>query len=334
MNNKPKKKNIILRIGITIVLCVGALFIIGAAYQFIASQLDKNKLTPPGELIQVDDRSMHLYCTGSGSPTVILEAGAGDYALGWAWVQPEIAQHTRVCSYDRAGLGFSDPAEEPRDSKAIANDLVTLLENAGIEGPYILVGHSRGGLFVRQTAALIPDQVVGMVLVEAKNENELNVLPTEFNSFVDKATLQQNDMCINFAPFGIVRLFGFTHRPGLPAEYVELDDALRDKLQFCKTMDVEYTAQALNFSNMESLGDLGDLPLIVIARGEGINPAQLPGLSEETVSEVEEGWMKLQQELSTLSSNSEYWIAENSTHNVHIEQPEIVIQAILTLLSE
>lgn len=334
MNNKSKKKNIILRIGITIILCVGALFFIGAAYQFITSQLDKNRLTPPGELIQVDDRSMHLYCTGSGSPTVILEAGAGDYALGWAWVQPEIAQYTRVCSYDRAGLGFSDPAEEPRDSKAIANDLVTLLENTGIEGPFILVGHSRGGLFVRQTAALIPDQVVGMVLVEAKNENELDVLPTEFNNFVDKATLQQNDMCINFAPFGIVRLFSFTHRPGLPAKYVELDDALRDQLQFCKTMDAEYAAQALNFTNMESLGDLGDLPLIVIARGEGINPAQLPGLSEETVSEVEEGWMKLQQELSTLSSNSEYWIAENSTHNVHIEQPEIVIQAILALLSE
>jgi pimeloyl-ACP methyl ester carboxylesterase len=111
-------------------------------------------------MVDVGGYKLHIYCPGEGSPTVILEAAFPGTVENWSWVQPEVARATRACAYDRASMGWSEPGPEPRDAQHIANDLHTLLENAGLEGPYVFVGHSLGGLWVRQYVAQYPDELV------------------------------------------------------------------------------------------------------------------------------------------------------------------------------
>src|SRR5918998_6014843 len=136
-----------------------ALAVIGAIYQAIATEIDQRTYTPPGKLVDVGDHSLHINCVGQGSPTVILEAANGGMSAHWTRVQQEVAQTTRVCAYDRAGLGWSEPGPEPRDAKQISSELHPLPANAaGTEGPYVLVGHSYGGLYARMFAAQYPEQ--------------------------------------------------------------------------------------------------------------------------------------------------------------------------------
>jgi hypothetical protein len=126
-----------------------ALIVLGVIYQVIATETDRRAYLPSGQLYTVDGHQMHIVCKGEGSPTVILEAGAGHFSTLWAWVQPAVAQSTRVCAYDRAGYGWSEPGPEPRDAQQIATELHALLDMAEIEPPYVLVGHSLGGIYVR-----------------------------------------------------------------------------------------------------------------------------------------------------------------------------------------
>ena len=123
----------------------------------------------PGRLIDVGGHRLHLHCTGSGSPTVVLEPGAGDFSSAMGWISPAVARDTRVCVYDRAGRGWSEPADSPQDGTQIASDLHTLLQRGNVPGPYVLAGHSFGGLYVLTFAARYPDEVAGMVLVDSTN---------------------------------------------------------------------------------------------------------------------------------------------------------------------
>jgi pimeloyl-ACP methyl ester carboxylesterase len=136
-----------------------------------------NLLSPPGRLVDIGGYRLHLDCQGTGSPTVILEAGLGDPAISWSGVQPALARSARVCSYDRAGLGSSDPGPFPRDPMRETGELHTLLSRAGLAPPYVLVGHSYGGDLTRLYAARFPQGVVGLVLVEAANEDQWWKIP-------------------------------------------------------------------------------------------------------------------------------------------------------------
>jgi pimeloyl-ACP methyl ester carboxylesterase len=137
----------------------------------------------PGNLVNVGGYEMYLHCIGTGTPTVVMEAGFNDVAETWSLVQPEVANFTRVCAYDRAGLGKSDSGSEPRDSYQIIKELHNLLNKAGFEGPYVLVGHSLGGIYMRLFADYYPAEVVGLVLVDSAHIDDPNrckeVLPPE-----------------------------------------------------------------------------------------------------------------------------------------------------------
>ena len=137
-------------------LIVVALALTGVAYQGIATMVDAHRYPPPGRLVDVGGYRLHVYCTGSGRPTVVLDALFPGTVSNWAWVQPQIARTTRVCAYDRAGLGWSDRGPGPRDARQHARELHTLLTRAQITGPYVLVGHSLGGLSVREFAEEYP----------------------------------------------------------------------------------------------------------------------------------------------------------------------------------
>src|SRR5918994_5415779 len=147
------------------VFALMALAAIGGGYETVSEALDEDP-PMPGQLIDVGGHSLHLRCSGSGSPTVVLEPGAGLMSSTLGWIVPAVARETRVCVYDRAGHGWSEPADSPQDGAQIATDLHTLLERGNVPGPYVLAGHSFGGLYVQSFAAQYPDDVAGLVLVD------------------------------------------------------------------------------------------------------------------------------------------------------------------------
>src|ERR687897_2419342 len=163
-------RRVIRRIGMALVGFVGALLalaVAGAIYQAIATQLAERAYPPPGEMVDVGGYSLHIDCVGQGGPTVVLDAGSGGFSAQWVRVQRQVSGTTRVCAYDRAGMGWSEMGPDPRDAKQISSELHTLLSKAGIDGPHVLVGHSFGGLYMQTYAARYPDEVAGVALVDS-----------------------------------------------------------------------------------------------------------------------------------------------------------------------
>ena len=158
----------------------------GASYQFFSNRRDLRLHPPPGQMIDIGGYRLHLYCTGQGLPTVVFDSGLSDDSITWYKVQPEIAKVARSCSYDRAGLGWSDPSPLPRTSRVVAEELHRLLKSAKIEGPLILVGHSLGGLNIRMFAALYPMDTAGVVLVDSAYPDQYKRLPVEVQSYNEK----------------------------------------------------------------------------------------------------------------------------------------------------
>ena len=166
-----------------LVLAVLGIASVGGGYQTVRESLEAKAYPPPGQLIDVGGHRLHLYCTGSGSPTVVLEPGHGGSSSDFGWITPAVARETRVCVYDRAGRGWSDAADGPQDGAHIAADLHTLLERAHVPGPYVLAGHSFGGLYIQSFAAQFPDQVAGMVLLDSTAPNPGPAQPTDTESY-------------------------------------------------------------------------------------------------------------------------------------------------------
>jgi pimeloyl-ACP methyl ester carboxylesterase len=167
-------------LGLVVALLV--LAVAGATYQAIATERAERAYPPPGQMVDVGGHSLHINCVGQGSPTVVLDAGSGAFSAHWVRVQREVSGTTHVCSYDRAGMGWSEMGPEPRGTKQISSELHTLLKGANIEGPYVLVGHSFGGLYVRTYAARYPDEVAGVVLVDSSSPKQVSHQPVTRDS--------------------------------------------------------------------------------------------------------------------------------------------------------
>src|SRR5579862_7185556 len=179
----------------------------GMIYQNIFEARDRRFNPMAGKRFDVGGYKMHIDCTGEGSPAVILESGLGDSYISWRKVQPQIAKFTRVCSYDRAGIGFSDSGSQPRTSKVMAAELHTLLHAAGVPPPYVLVGHSMGGFNVRLYTSLYRNEVAGIVLVDASHPDQQSRFPPELND-MEGSWLREAEFLEYSMPFGVPRLLG------------------------------------------------------------------------------------------------------------------------------
>ena len=296
-----------------------ALVCAGAVYEGIESHRDQQRFHPPGRLVDIGGYRLHLYCLGEGSPTVIQEAGGGNPWLSWYKVQPQVASFTRVCSYDRAGLGWSDPSPRLPTAKVIAEELHTLLHNAGIPGPFVLVGHSLGGMYARMFANQYPSEVSGMVLVDSSHADQDERFPPEAKKLAA-------------ASYYVIRVMQFTLLIGLPRllaaraappEIRPEFSAVFCRWKFLAAVRAEAAAQSESSAQVRSLGALGNLPLVVLSHDP--DKMKFPGNLTEPVNRE---WGKMQEELAHLSSNGSRLVVKGSSHDIQIDAPEAVVNAI------
>lgn len=286
----------------------------GAIYERASQVRDLRLSPPPGRLIDVNGYRLHLYCTGEGSPTVVLEHGLDGSYLDWRLVQPEVARFTRVCSYDRAGYGWSDRSPRPRVPSAMAEELHTLLKNAGEKAPFILVGHSMGAFDAIMYAHRYREEVSAIVLVDGTHPDE----SLRF-SWQQKAWL---------------RFLQFTSPLGLPRWRKWCggnDEALRPlraavncKARVFQTHYEQWQAFPDAAAEIRNLQSSLSIPLVVIS--------QDPARGGNTVAQ--QRWAQLQKKLLRFSSDSNQVIAEGSGHAIPAQRPDVIVDVVRRLVEK
>ena len=269
---------------------------VGGGYETVRESLDAGAYPVPGQLIDVGGHRLHVHCTGSGGPTVVLEPGGGASSSDLAWIAPVVARDTTVCVYDRAGRGWSDATDSPQDGTHIAADLHTLLERAHIPGPYVLAGHSFGGLYVQSFAAQFPDQVAGMVLLDSTAPKPGPPPPdTQSSEVVGRLSALASAV----AHLGVGRLIAQSSYGTLPPRAQDEARANASTAGHLASFFKEFLAEAnTSMQEASSLTTLGGKPLIVVTADEGMTDGQ---------------WQSKQDHMATLSTNSLHRHA-NATH--------------------
>jgi pimeloyl-ACP methyl ester carboxylesterase len=305
------------------VIAMLALAAIGGGYEAVGEAADSRAYPIPGQLIDVGGHSLHLNCTGSGSPTVVLEPGAGMMSSSLAWITPAVARNTRVCVYDRAGHGWSEPADTPQDGIQIATDLHTLLQRANVAGPYVLAGHSFGGLYVRIFAARYPDEVAGMVLVDSTAAASSAARPGAASSRdaggYDIAG-RLSALVSSSARLGVARLSAQTDYGSLPPRSRAEARASAATAKDLRSAIEEYVQASAAIKQAAALHDFADKPLIVLTAVRGNDGA----------------WFAAQKDMATLSTNSVNRVIDGATHiSLIIDQKDsaATTQAILDVVS-
>jgi pimeloyl-ACP methyl ester carboxylesterase len=306
---------------VIVILAVGTLIAGAVAKANLAKQYPA-----PGQLVDVGGYKMHINCMGQGSLTVILAAGTADFSTTWAYVQPEIAKLTRVCSYDRAGLGWSEPSPSPRTVDTTVEELHTLLVNAGVQAPYVLVGHSLGGMHMRVYAYKYPQEVVGFILVDSLHEDQ-PVYDSEYTK-VNQDEAKQFHLFSLLSSTGIMALAPQSiPNLGLPKDAYAQWQARLATSDYFKTTLAEINAQQDNCAEVRALkiSSFGNMPLIVLSAGQ---PDPVISLSEAGNQKRWEVWQALQPKLAALSSEGKQIIVEQSSHMIQLIQPNLVIESI------
>ncbi len=272
---------------------------VGGGVETVLEAYDASQYPIAGEVIDVDGHGMHLSCTGTGSPTVVLEPGAGDMASTMAWIAPAVASDTRVCVYDRPGRGWSEESDAPQDGTRVAADLHTLLNAAHVPGPYVLAGHSFGGLYVMAYAAHYPSDVAGMVLIDSTAPTTAGpgaVTPAVRNDVLVRASALLSVV----SRVGLGRLYAMVSYGTLPSPALEEVRASISTPATLRSSIDEYVQGNTSMQEAAELRSLGDTPLFVLTAGSG----------------SAEGWFAKQDELARLSTNSAHRVVDGATHEM------------------
>jgi pimeloyl-ACP methyl ester carboxylesterase len=292
-------------IGLPGLIVVAALS--GAAFQWTATRMELAATPPPGQLVDVGGHRLHLWCAGNGAPVVILDTGLGGSTADWGFVQPDVARFTRVCSYDRAGMGYSDRGPSPRTARRMANELAELLTRSGNAGPVVLVGASIAGFDVRLFASDHPDRVAGLVLVDASHEDDAQDVP-RMARFVPV-----------LATTGVLRLLGVSFGQSVES----LAPSVRRFAKATAFRGAGYQTAADELRHVrESASDVRrtrrtlDVPVLVVTGARG----------------ADEHWRRLQGDLASLSDRGCLIVAQASGHVVAVDQPAVIVDAIRTIV--
>jgi pimeloyl-ACP methyl ester carboxylesterase len=300
-----------------LVVSLVGLLLLAFVFELVAEASDARAYPAPGQLVDIGGYRLHLNCTGTGSPTVVIDAGLGDWSTNWSWVQPEVAKSTRVCTYDRAGNGWSEAGPQPRTARQFAKELHALLYAASIPGPYVIAGHSLGGYTARLFAHDYPTEVAGVVLLESTIPSD-DAVPAETatqSSFSPEALIPA---LARVAFFRMVAAPGWL-TPRLPPEAERAYTALSVRPQYYQTYLDEAQGMSAGAVQVRTVQTLGDMPLLVLSRGLG-NSAD------------DQLWRAKQSALLRLSTRSAQFIAQQSGHNVEIDQPAAAVEAIAQMV--
>lgn len=279
----------------------------------LAAPIDFDALPPPGDRITVDGHRLHLYCTGQGSPSVILDAGLGGTVLDWQRVQPMLAQDTRVCSYDRPGYGWSDRiGNRAHTIDWLTDTLHRLLEHGGIAPPHVLVGHSFGGLIAQLYAKRFPERIAGLILVDSTHS-------AQFERFVAAGVNR--------------RIVPPSNGQFMISNHSRIPDALPESWKTTAralaltpdTVSSLYSEMRYLRSNAQWVGRFGgtlpEVPLVVLAHDSRLG-------TDNDRRRMAETWLELQRELASEVPLGKLVITDHSGHYIHLEQPDLVIESI------
>lgn len=269
----------------------------------------------PGELINIGTHHLHINCTGQGSPTVVIDSGLGGFSLEWHQIQNNLSKHVRICSYDRAGYGWSELGPRPRTTARITRELHTLLSEAKVPGPYLLVGHSFGGYNIRYFASEYPDLVAGMVLIDASHPEQFNT--EEFK--VNKRYVKKHKNSVR------IRLIHPNISDNYPTDTRRIAFILMSRLKSRSTLlnESDYMETSANQIALRSQHQPYTFPVVIITRGKRVWPHNDLG------DRRERQWMKLQEDLGNIATDPDHFIAYKSGHVVHLDQPDLVSENIL-----
>ncbi|MGK2947400.1 MAG: alpha/beta fold hydrolase [Acidimicrobiales bacterium] len=287
-----------------------ALASIGGAYETYRETADTVAAAMPGRLVDVGGHRLHIDCTGSGSPTVVLEAGMGEVSpMMAAWIAPNVAGTTRVCVYDRAGRGWSDSADRPQDGEEVATDLHTLLANASEPGPFVVAGHSAGGIYTLNFARLFPTDVAGVVLLDSMHPDQYELLPSwpGFYEMYRRASAVMPSL----SRFGVSRLINDAQYGDLPATQRDQERELLSTPAHNRSVRDEFNQIRTALSQAAQLNSLGDLPLAVVTAERDAEPE----------------WFTMQSDLATLSTNSAHTTLSDANHQMVVADEDTAHQA-------
>jgi pimeloyl-ACP methyl ester carboxylesterase len=307
---------------------------------------------PLGKLYEVGGHKMHLYCTGNGGPAVILEAGAGAFSLDWYLVQRDVEKFTTVCSYDRAGHAWSELGPRPRTMRQAVSDLHRLLAQAGIAGPYIMVGHSMGGLLVRLFASEYPDEVAGMVLVDSSFENSYGNVNGKIVRGWDsakpravpaaRATINDDERVLSAPEIeGYQQFLKWAGPPAIEEPFTKLPEPIQKLRLWAMSLPQSMVSDSNPYGNEESIllfaerlraeHPLANKPLVVLTRKSKVNTPE-PGATRKDMEHVEQVRVEGEHDLKNLSSNSVFAESDYPVHEIHLTQPDLVVTAIQRVL--
>lgn len=322
--------------GILVLVVLAA--ICGAAYQAIANWRDGRRFPQEGRSVALGagfpNVALNMNCTGQGSPTVILDTGLGVPAAGWKFVQPEVAKFARVCSYDRAGYGWSTSGPLPRTSGQIVKELHALLAASGERGPYVLVAHSFGGFNVRVYTKEYPADVAGLVLVDTSHEDQESRMTGSLQTFMKNQTAElefQRKVAPILIFFGIARLTSREEGPpNLPKSFLREVNYLQLQPKFIEATASEIQNFSASANEVRAAGNLGERPLVVLSAGKEEDMKDLPkGLDKKDLDDFRKTWLNdLQVQETHLSTRGKQVIVPDSTHMIPFLRPDAVITAI------
>jgi pimeloyl-ACP methyl ester carboxylesterase len=320
----------------SLALVIAGAVVAGIIYEQVGQGKDRKRFPQIGRSVDIGGRTLNIDCSGEGSPSVILEGG-----YGWINVQLQIAKFTRVCWYDRAGFGWSDPGPFPRTSGVIARDLHDLLRAAAVPPPYVLVGASFGGFIVRTYAGKYPDEVAGMVLADASHEDQHE--PKSMKSPANRLPRSVQSLLCGILPtmgrIGLVRFMLNRYDPPRDTPPGMTPDQAAH-LAFFSSRPKSFVASGNEACNWEetasearSAGSLGNRPLIVLTAGQAFIPPD-PAAAHEAAA-FHEVWIReLQPRLARLSTRGRQVIVKNSGHGIQYEAPDAVIGAVRDIVTQ
>jgi pimeloyl-ACP methyl ester carboxylesterase len=325
-----------------------ALLLLGTSVQALGPKTsgvivtDLSYVTPARVVDIGEGRKMNILCVGEGAPTVVFEAGLADQVSTWATVQPNIAHRTRTCSYDRAGFGFSDPVDRPVTSANVVDDLHRLLTAASIRPPYVLVGHSLGGLYVRLYAANHRSDVVGMILVDPTSEDQGRryfALDPSMKIANERYVESRRQECIPMAARGFDKASEAYERC-IGGPDPRFSTAFNDALAASRSNEAYFRAEWSEWVNTFTTSsdqvrtarrNFGDMPLIVLTRA----PYQKQSNESQEMRDAKNRlWMELHDDLARLSTRGVNRVVPNAGHNIQLDQPAAVVDAIFEVLQE